>query len=320
MKEIFSEIKSTGFRSKIIGIGSKGIETINTLKLSNIPDTQFISIDSTMEDLVFSNADINLPLFGGTRGLGTLGDPEVAREITMQKQLDIEELLRDADMVVIATGLGGGTGTGATPVVAEIAKGMDIPTICFVTLPFFWEGRVKRKVALGGLEAIVKVTDAYIIMENDKLKKTCLNKNMIANGFMSDSILGLFDIFTPTTYLARDYADLVAMMRNAGWCAIGTGFGHGQKRASDAVAKVLSNPFLMDLPLETAKEMFVNLVCDGDFNIYESEMILHSLLETFQYDKEIKYGLCVDKDARDSIRVVVLGLGLAASYKASIYQ
>lgn len=301
---------------KVVGIGSGGVNAINTMIARQVYGVEYIAMNTDLQSLSLSQAEIKLDLSGVTKGRGAGGDPAKGRESAIQERPRIEEFLKDADMVVIATGLGGGTGTGATPVVAEIAKGMGKLTVCFVTLPFPWEGKVKEKRALEGLEIIKKVSDAYIIIPNEKLKKVA-PKNMpaleafaLVDGVLCDSMTGVVDLITRPGFINRDFEDVKAVLGGCGLCVMGTGFGQGQDRAIDAVTKAIYNPFLEDTPIDGAKNVLVNVVMGPDGSLDENELIVSKVQECIDKEGNISFGLAVDKNLGDGMRVTIIASGL----------
>jgi len=300
---------------KVVGIGSGGVNAVNTMIAAKVTGVDYIAINTDAQSLKQSMAETIIVL-NGTRGRGAGGDPGRGREAAIQERHKIEEALKGADMVVIATGLGGGTGTGATAVVAEIAKAMGILTVAVVTLPFSWEGEDKMRVALEGLAAIKKSVDAYVIIPNDKMMKVApkgvpMRKAMqMIDQVLCESVGGVVDLITRPGYINRDFEDVRAVLENRGLCVMGTGVGDGPERALKAVMGALNNPLLEDTPVEGAKYILVNIVQSEDGTPEENGLVMSKIKECIANGGRISFGLAFDDSLGDKMRVSIIASGL----------
>ena len=214
---------------KVVGVGSGGGNAVNTMIDRKVGGVQYIAVNTDLQALRQSRAETRLLLKGPTKGRGAGGDPAVGREAAVQERGRIEALLEGADMVVIATGLGGGTGTGASPVVAEVARSKGILTIACVTLPFSWEGNAKGKKAWEGLQQLRKVVDAYVVIPNDKLSRVAPEDTptkvayQMIDHVLCDSVAGVVELISRPGFINRDFRDVRAVLANCGQCVMGVG-------------------------------------------------------------------------------------------------
>ncbi len=314
--EVVSNNRDMGAVIKVVGIGSGGVNAVNTMLATNIEGVEYIAMNSDFQHLGMSRAEICIELGGATKGRGAGGDPNKGREAAIQERAKIEEYLRGADMVVLATGLGGGTGTGATPVVAELARSMGILTVAVVTLPFSWEGRSKMRRAMEGLEVLRAAVDAYVVIPNEKIKKladkglTSLKAFAMVDQVLCDSMTGLVELITHPGYINRDFEDVKTVLAACGLCVMGTGTGGGENRALDAVNRAISNPLLEDTPIEGARHVLINIIQGLDGTVDEQEQIMERINECMAQEGEISYGLAFDEKMGDQVKVTIIASGM----------
>jgi cell division protein FtsZ len=301
---------------KVVGVGSGGVNAVNTMITQKVGGVDFIAMNTDVQHLESSQADVTIDLAGPTRGRGAGGDPMKGREAAIQERHRIEEFLRGSDMVVLATGLGGGTGTGATPVVGEMARAMDILTVAVVTLPFGWEGDTKMRVAMEGLESIKKSVDAYVVIPNDKMMKIApkglpMRKALaLVDQVLCDSVTGVVDLITRPGYINRDFEDVKTVLADCGLCVMGTGVGEGADRAQHAVEAALNNPLLEETPVEGARSILVNIVQSDDGTPEEAALVMSRVKECLAIGGRISFGLAFDDKLTDKMKVSIIASGM----------
>jgi cell division protein FtsZ len=301
---------------KIVGVGSGGGNAINSMIDHKVAGVQYVAINTDLQALRQSRAEVRILLKGPTKGRGAGGDPQVAKEAAVADRQRLDLLLEGTDMVVLATGLGGGTGTGATPVIAEIARSKGILTVAVVTLPFAWEGRAKGQKAWDGLEALRKVVDAYIVIPNDKLSRVAPENLPTMQAFqmidqvLCDSVTGVVDLISRPGFINRDFRDVKAVLSGCGQCVMGTGVASGEGRALTALTQAISNPLLEDTPIDGARSILVNVVQGPDGTNAENGLIGERVNELLAADGNLTFGLAFDESLGDRIKVTVIASGL----------
>ena len=316
MFEVVVDNSDQGAVIKIVGVGSGGVNAVNTMIASEVGGVEYIAMNTDFQHLNQCVADTCLELNGPTRGRGAGGDPAKGREAAIQERERIQELIKGADMVVLATGLGGGTGTGATPVVAEIAREHGILTVAIVTLPFAWEGNTKGERAMQGLDVLKDVVDAYTVIPNDKLKKVApkdiptMKAFQLVDQFLCDAMTGLVELISRPGYINRDFEDVKAVLHDCGMCIMGTGMGEGDDRAEAAVEGALYNPLLEDTPVEGARNILVNVVQGPDGTTEENEIVMTRIKECLAIDGDVSFGLAFDDRLDGEIKVTIVASGM----------
>jgi cell division protein FtsZ len=301
---------------KIVGVGSGGGNAVNSMIDHKVAGVQYIAVNTDLQALRQSRAEQRILLKGPTKGRGAGGDPIVGKEAAVADRQRIDALLEGADMVVLATGLGGGTGTGASPVIAEIARSKGILTIAVVTLPFAWEGRAKGQKAWDGLEGLRKVVDAYIVIPNDKLSRVAPENLPTVQAFrmidqvLCDSVTGVVDLISRPGFINRDFRDVKAVLSGCGQCVMGTGVSSGEGRALSALEQAISNPLLEDTPIDGARSILVNVVQGPDGTNAENGLIGERVNELLAADGNLTFGLAFDESLGDRIKVTVIASGL----------
>ncbi|MDR1362538.1 MAG: cell division protein FtsZ [Spirochaetaceae bacterium] len=301
---------------KVIGAGGGGSNAINRMIDSGLENVQFISANTDLQALNKSKALLKLPIGTKlTRGLGAGGKPEVGESAAMEDREMIENALRGADMVFITTGMGGGTGTGSAPVIAEIAKSLGALTVGVVTIPFEFEGKYKMRVAEEGLSKLRSVVDVIIIIPNQNVYKIVDRHTPMSEAFLKvDDVLrqgiqGISDMITKHGEINIDFADVREFMRGQGGALIGIGIGSGDNRAVDAAKTAMSNPMLEEYSIAGAQKILVNVVAGKDFSPPELQDIVNTVMECADEDVQIKTGWVVDDCAGDTVKVTVVATG-----------
>ena len=301
---------------KVIGIGGGGSNAVNRMISVGLQNVQFIAVNTDLQALQNSQADIRLPL--GTKltgGLGAGGIPEVGEKAALEDKERIQDIIRGADMVFLTAGMGGGTGTGAAPVIASIAKDLGILTVAVVTKPFDFEGKKKMKLAEEGIRKLRQAVDTLIVIPNQHLLKIVDRKTPIKQAFLlADDVLrqgvqGISDLITKAGEINIDFADVRTIMKGQGDALMGIGVGHGDNRAVDAATNAINNPLLEDAHIEGAKGILVNVTGGNDFTLSEYEEILRIITANVDEDALIIAGNTIDETLDDEIRVTVIATG-----------
>ena len=320
MFEFDEKIDQTA-RIKVIGVGGGGGNAVNTMITSKIDGVEFYSANTDAQALRVSRAPIKIQLGGKlTKGLGAGANPEMGREAALEDRTRLAELLEGADMVFIAAGLGGGTGTGAAPVIAEVAKELGALTVGVVTKPFSREGRQRLKKAEDGVEALKKVVDSLIVIPNDRLLGLAGKNMSILDAFKpSDDVLrqavhGISDLITTSGLINVYFADVKAIMSERGMAMMGIGMAEGEKRASEAAHQAISSPLLEDIDISGAKGVLVNISGSSNMTMEEFEEASRIIHEKVHEDANIIVGLVIDEDLGDRLKITAIATGFGASF------
>jgi cell division protein FtsZ len=298
---------------KCIGVGGGGGNAINHMIQSKVPGVSFTAVNTDAQALSKSLAS-NIVNIGRlyTRGLGAGGDPAIGARAALESMKELEELCQDADMVFITAGLGGGTGSGAAPVLAEIAKvDCGCLTVAVVTKPFAFEGRRRMKQANDAMEQLRKTVDTLIVVSNDKLLKIVPENTPITDAFLvADDILrqaiaGISEIIINPGLVNVDFADVKAVMKDAGLALIGIGTGSGKNRASDAAIAAISSP-LLDFPIRRAKRVVFNICGGEDLGLNEINAASEVIYANCDEDANIIFGALVDPSRGEEVSITVL--------------
>ena len=304
---------------KVIGVGGGGGNAVNHMIKNNIEGVEFICANTDAQALKSIGARTILQLGTGvTKGLGAGTNPEIGRQAAMEDRERIAEVLNGADMVFITTGMGGGTGTGAAPIIAEVAKEMGILTVAVVTRPFPFEGRKRMQVADEGIRALSDCVDSLITIPNEKLL-TILGKDASllsafakADDVLSGAVRGISDIMQRPGLMNVDFADVKTVMGEMGMAMMGTGCASGPNRAREATEAAIRNPLLEDVNLQGARGILVNITAGLDLSLGEYAAV-GEIIEAFASEAAtVKVGAVIDPDMRDELHVTVVATGLGA--------
>ncbi|CAG4901368.1 cell division protein FtsZ [Acidithrix sp. C25] len=300
---------------RVVGIGGGGSNAVNRMIDAGLRGVEFIVINTDAQALVGSDADIQLQIGKDTtRGLGAGSDPEVGKLAAEDHREEIEEALRGADMVFIAAGEGGGTGTGGAPVVAQIARSLGALTIGVVTRPFAFEGRNRSRQAEAGILRLREEVDTLIVIPNDRIISAATDRTTLEDGFkMADEVLmqgvqGITDLITKPGLVNTDFADLRKIMENAGTAIMGVATATGEDRAVTAV-KLATTSHLLESSMEGARGVLINIAGSHDIKVLEVNRAAQVVQELAHEDANIIFGNVIDESLGDSIRVTVIATG-----------
>ena len=301
---------------KVIGIGGGGGNAVSHMVTKGIKGVEFICANTDTQDLRMTKADIQLQIgINETKGLGSGSKPEIGRASANEDKERIASVIDGSNMLFIAAGLGGGTGTGACPVVAEIAQEKGILTVAVVNTPFSWEGDKRKENAERGINDLERFVDSLIIIPNDKLqtlgsRTTVISGFAVANDVLSNSVQGIAELITIPGHVNLDFADVRTVMAETGRGIIGMGTASGQDRGREAVEAAIQSPLLEDIKLEGAKGILINITAGDDLMGDELEEIGEIIKGYASEDAEIISGYVADKSLQDSIHVTVVLTGL----------
>lgn len=302
---------------KVVGVGGGGGNAVEHMLSENIDGVEFICANTDAQALKNSNAKVVVQLGEElTKGLGAGANPQVGRDSAEENREQIKEILHGADMVFITAGMGGGTGTGAAPVFAEIAKSMGILTVAVVTKPFSFEGKQRALAAEEGISRLVQYVDSLITIPNNKLL-TVLGKNIslvnafkAANNVLLGAVKGISDLITRPGLINVDFADVRTVMSAMGMAMMGTGVASGEQRARQAAEAAIASPLLEDINLSGAKGILVNITAGLDMSIGEFEEVGDVIKEFISDEATVVLGTVIDPDMTDQVRVTVIVTGL----------
>jgi len=302
---------------KVIGVGGGGGNAVSHMLQANVEGVEFVCANTDAQAIRTCPAKTVLQLGSSvTKGLGAGANPEVGRQAALEDREKICQMLDGADMVFITAGMGGGTGTGAAPVVAQLAKDMGILTVAVVTKPFPFEGNRRRQVALKGIEELGQYVDSLIIIPNEKLltvlgrEVNFLNAFKAANDVLLGAVQGIADLITRPGLINVDFADVRTVMSEMGMAMMGSGIGRGDDRALAAAEAAIKNPLLEDINLAGACGILVNITAGPNLTMREFEEIGSTVQELASDDATIVIGTALDPEIQDDIRVTVVATGL----------
>jgi cell division protein FtsZ len=301
---------------KVIGVGGGGGNAVNTMIESNIVGVEFIASNTDRQALAANLASVKLQLGHNlTKGLGAGANPEIGREAALEDREQIAAALEGADMVFVTAGMGGGTGTGAAPVIASIARSLGALTVAVVTKPFIFEGNRRRRQAESGIAALRECVDALIVIPNQRLLAiTEENTSMMdafakVNEVLCNGVQGISDLITKHGMVNVDFADVRTTMTGQGITLMGTGRSSGPKRALDAATQAISSPLLEDVSIEGATCILVNITGGPDLTLHEIHMVLSLIQEAADDDANIIVGSVIDENFGEHIQVILIATG-----------
>jgi cell division protein FtsZ len=302
---------------KVIGVGGGGGNAVGHMVNSHVDGVDFVCANTDAQALKNSGAKLTLQLGGNvTKGLGAGANPEVGRQAALEDRERIVEILTGADMVFITAGMGGGTGTGAAPVVAQLAKEMGILTVAIVTKPFPFEGRRRMQVALKGIEDLSQHVDSLITVPNEKLltvlgrEVTLLSAFKSANDVLLGAVQGIADLITRPGLINVDFADVRTVMAEMGMAMMGSGCARGEDRAVAAAEAAINNPLLEDVNLSGACGILVNVTAGSNLTMREFDEIGQVIHRLASEDATVVVGTALDPELQDDVRVTVVATGL----------
>lgn len=314
-KQVKSDVESFA-RIRVVGVGGSGGNAVNHMVSSRVEGVDFISINTDAQDLHKSKAKSKIHIGKSlTRGLGTGMNPDLGKQAAEETREEIQDALKNSDMVFITCGMGGGTGTGAAPVVAKIARDLGALTVGVVTRPFSFEGQQRLRLAEQGVAELRKAVDAVIIIPNDKLLSIVTRDTGIKNAFaMCDDILkqaveGISDLITQTGIINVDFADVRAIMHNAGSALMGIGTAMGEKRAEAAARAAINSP-LLEVSISGAKGVLFSIAGGDDLGMLEVQDAANVITEAIDQDAKVIFGAVTDETLKKGqVRVTVIATG-----------
>lgn len=310
---------------KVIGVGGGGNNAVNRMIQSGLSNVEFIAVNTDLQALQSSQAETRIPLGSKvTGGLGAGGRPEVGEKAAQEDKEHLRSILEGTDMVFVTAGMGGGTGTGAAPVIAEIARGMGILTVAVVTKPFSFEGRRKLQLAEEGIRKLREAVDTLIIIPNQHLLKIVAKNTPIPQAFLvADDVLrqgvqGISDLITKVGMINIDFADVRTIMAGQGDALMGIGLGEGENRAVDAATNAINNPLLEDARIEGAGNILVSVTGGDDFSLSEYEEIMQIITANAHAEVLVIAGTTVDPTIEGQIRVTVIATGFGEANEPEV--
>jgi len=314
MAEIKPEIE-TFAKIKVVGVGGSGGSAVNRMIASKIRGVEFIVLNTDVQALHHSQASIKLHI-GKTvsRGLGAGMDPEMGARAAEESQNEIKEVLKGADMVFLTCGLGGGTGTGAGPVVAQIAKELGALTVAVVTRPFAFEGAQRRAIADSGHEKLAEIVDTIITIPNDRVlqiidrKTSLLDAFEIVDDVLRQGVQGISELITVPGLVNVDFADVRAIMSNRGSALMGIGRGQGENRAADAAKSAIASP-LLEVSIDGARGILFTITGGSNLAMYEVSEAAKVITQSADPSAKVIFGAIIDEGLKDEIKITVIATG-----------
>lgn len=317
-RELAELLKKQSTKIKVVGIGGGGGNSLGRMKEIGIKGGELIAINTDAQDLLYSNADQKI-LIGKelTQGLGAGSNPRIGEEAAKESESEIKKKLSESDMIFITCGLGGGTGTGGAPVIANIAKKQGALAIGVVTLPFTIEGKKRLENAMNGLERLEAVVDTLIVIPNDKLLELAPELPLytafkIADEILTNAVKGITELVTTSGLVNLDFADINAVMADGGVSLIGMGESDSTNRAVESVEKAINNP-LLDVDISNASGALVNIIGGPDMSLDECKLIIETVGNKLSPDAKLIWGAQISADMDKSIRVLLIVTGVKSS-------
>lgn len=311
---------------KVVGCGGGGNNAVNRMIVEGLKNVEFIAINTDKQALMLSHATQKIQIGDKlTKGLGAGANPEVGQKAAEESKDEISETIKGADMVFITAGMGGGTGTGAAPVVAEIAKSLGILTVGVVTKPFPFEGRRRMKHAEMGIENLKQRVDTLVTIPNERLlsmvdkKTTLLDSFKLADDVLRQGVQGISDLITIPGLVNLDFADVKAVMLDKGLAHMGVGYGKGDTRAQDAAREAISSP-LLETSIVGATGVLLNVTGGSDLGLLEINEAAEIVQEAADPDANIIFGAVIDENLKDEIRITVIATGFENELSARAIQ
>jgi cell division protein FtsZ len=321
----FDEKMDQVAKIKVVGVGGGGSNAVNTMIVARVEGVEFIVANTDAQALRFNQASMRVQLGTKlTQGLGAGANPEVGREAAREDRARLAELLQGADMVFIAAGLGGGTGTGAAPVIAEVAKEVGALTVAVVTKPFSFEGKQRMKKADEGVEELKNVVDSLILIPNDRLSGLAGKKMGILDAFkpaddvLRQAVQGISDLITTHGMINVDFADVQAAMSERGMAMMGIGMAEGENRATEAARQAISSPLLEEIDISGAKGVLVNISGSSSMTMDDYQEVANIIHEKVHEDANIFIGLVINDELGEKVQVTTIATGFGASFDKSL--
>lgn len=306
---------------KVIGVGGGGNNAVETMIASNMHNVEFIIANTDSKSLRASKAQTKIQLGGQlTKGLGSGTKPEIGREAALESRNQLVELLKGTDLVFIAAGMGGGTGTGASPIIAEVAREAGALTVGIVTKPFVYEGKMKTEIAEKGINELKKYVDSLIVVSNDRLISLASKGMLLLDAFKpADDVLfqavqGISELIKSTGYMNLDFNDVRTVMSVRGMAMMGLGVGTGDDKATAAIQMAISSPMLEDNDISGAKGVLVNITGSSSMTIDDYTTVNRIVSERVNENTTIKVGVVQDESVGEMIKVTVIATGFGGGF------
>src|ERR671938_584950 len=303
---------------KVVGVGGGGTNAVARMVDTGVSGVEFIAVNTDAQALLTADADVKIQIGAdATRGLGAGADPVVGLAAAQESRDELKEALKGVDMVFVTAGEGGGTGTGAAPIVAELAKELDALTVGVVTRPFSFEGRRRAQQAEAGIGELAEKVDTLIVIENDRLLQVVEKKTPLSDAFkMADDILrqgvqGITDLITVPGLVNLDFADVRTIMRDAGSALMGIGVASGESRAAEAARTAVSSP-LLEASIEGATGILLNITGPKDIGLFEVNEAAEVVTGAADQNANVIFGAVIDEGLKDEVRVTVIATGFGA--------
>ena len=312
----------TGARIKVIGVGGGGCNAVNTMIRSGLTGVEYIVANTDAQALNANMAGTKIQLGGNvTKGLGAGANPEVGRKAAIEDYERLSEVLEGADMVFVTAGMGGGTGTGAAPVIAKLAREMGALTVGVVTKPFSFEGKKRSRQAEEGIRTLEESVDSLICIPNQRLLQLAGENLSLVDTFKAadevllNAVQGISDLINNTGLINADFADVATVMTNKGLSLMGTGIASGSDRATKAAKQAISSPLLEDVTIDGATGIIINISGNASLTTHETNQAVSLIMEAADEDAEIIFGTVIDDSLGDDLKVTVIATGLRTARK-----
>ncbi len=313
------EQNKQGAKIRVVGVGGAGCNAINTMIAAGLERVQFIAANTDIQALAASNAQVKVQIGSGlTKGLGAGANPDIGREAALESRELIAQALEGADMVFVTAGMGGGTGTGAAPIIADIAKSLGALTVAVVTKPFHFEGNKRRKQADAGLVELKTAVDTLITIPNQRLltlggqTMPLLDTFKRADEVLLNAVQGISDLIQYHGYINVDFADVKTIMSDKGLALMGTGRAAGEKRAVTAMQQAIASPLLEDVTIDGATGLLINITGGRDLTLQEVNEALTLVHDAADAEAEIIFGSLIDDEVHEEVKITIIATGFLA--------
>jgi len=294
---------------KVVGVGGGGSNAVNRMVDAGLSGCEFIAVNTDAQALLMCDADVKMPIGSdATRGLGAGADPSVGQAAAEESRDELKEALKGADMVFVTAGEGGGTGTGAAPIVARLAQELGALTVGVVTKPFSFEGRRRAEVASRGVDELREHVDTLIVIENDRLLQVVEKRTSIVDALLRQGVQGITDLITIPGLVNLDFADVRTIMNEAGSALMGIGVAGGENRATEAARAAVSSP-LLESSIEGATGILLNVTGGPDIGLFEVNEAAQVVTSAADQNANVIFGAVIDESLGDEVRVTVIATG-----------
>ncbi|MCQ2423410.1 MAG: cell division protein FtsZ [Clostridia bacterium] len=311
----FDDSFESGVNIKVVGVGGGGNNAVNRMIVTNVRGVDFIAVNTDKQALLHSNATHKIPVGEKiTKGHGAGSNPDIGRRAAEESIDEIKNALSGADMVFVTTGMGGGTGTGAAPVVARVAREMGILTVAVVTKPFLFEGKKRMDQADAGIAELRDYVDSLVIIPNERLKQvseekiTLLNAFQISDDVLSHGVQSISDLINVPGYINLDFADVTSVMKDAGYAHMGVGSASGKDKAELAAKAAISSP-LLETSISGAHGILMNITASPDITLDDIDQASQMISEEAHPDAKVIWGVSFDPDMEDAMKITIIATG-----------